>query len=183
MDDLLKNFVGNSFFSRSFFAKIRVFCCCFFPSKIWLSRLFLNKDKDTTTKTMQKEVNVTRLFGLRPYEIHWIIFGGWLGELVPQWLCWCNFSWGTFGEKVLQDVFFFVREISWLYMIGFLSSCLCVDWRFFGRKSLTPTKSRMRIREGDGKKAPIFRCRKCILFWGGGPEEKNISSFFVLHRP
>lgn len=28
-------------------------------------------------KTMQKEVNMTRLFCLRPYEIHWlIIFGG-----------------------------------------------------------------------------------------------------------
>ena len=88
-----------------------------------------------------------------------------------------------FGEKVLQDVFFFVCEISWLYMIGFLSSCLYVEWRFFGRKSLTPTKSLMRIREAYGKKAPIFRCRRCILGFGVGLEEKIFHVFFVLHRP
>lgn len=69
-------------------------------------------------KTMQKEVNMTRLFCLRPYEIHWlIIFGGWLGKLVPQWLCWCDFSWGTFWGEGSPGCVLFVCEISWLWLV------------------------------------------------------------------
>ena len=77
MDDLLRYFVGNSFFSRSFFAdgKICVFCCCCLFLQTF-DCFFLQTKTRTQQKTMQKEVNVTRLFGLRPYEIHWIIFGG-----------------------------------------------------------------------------------------------------------
>lgn len=144
------------------------FLLLFFSSKIWLSCLFWNKDKDTT-KTMQKEVNVTRLFGLRPYEIHWlIIFGGWLGKLVPQWLCWCKFSWGTFwGEGSPGCVLFDC----------FLGSCLCVEWRFFGRKSLTPTKSLMRIREAYGKKTPIFRLQEMHFVLGWGWKKKYFMFF------
>ena len=70
-----------------------------------------------------------------------------------------------------------------MVMIGFLSSCLCDEWRFFGRKSLTPTKSLMRIREAYGKKSTNLSLqKKCIVFWGGGPEEKtfHLFSFFIV---
>lgn len=78
MDDLLRYFVGNSFFSRSFFAdgKICVFVVVVFFFKDLIVLFVFKQRQGHNKKTMQKEVNVTRLFGLRPYEIHWIIFGG-----------------------------------------------------------------------------------------------------------
>ena len=77
MDDLLKYFVGNSFFSRSFFADGKI--CVFFVVVFFFKHLivfFCKQRQGHNKKTMQKEVNVTRLFGLRPCQIHWLIFFG-----------------------------------------------------------------------------------------------------------